>query len=254
MALHNEPAVAPTRQEQEYLLRVIEAGTRVADAHRLFLWTQGQLQALLPHRVLVAVRCAPDGQPGRIECVHGAVLDGDTLRRLGALQDGLAARIARCCPDGGRWPAPHGDAGAAGAMLTPFGADLVALGFDNVLVGGTGRLAEGASVILLFDVAGGPDARHAYFLDLLMPYLHLALMRLPPSARPQAMPARPLSAREAAIMGWLQAGKSNREIGHILDISALTVKNHLQRIYRLLGVANRAHALARCLELRLLGR
>ena len=72
--------------------------------------------------------------------------------------------------------------------------------------------------------------------------------------RVPAMLARPLSAREAAIMGWLQAGKSNREIGQILDISALTVKNHLQRIYRLLGVANRAHALARCLELRLLGR
>jgi DNA-binding CsgD family transcriptional regulator len=41
-------------------------------------------------------------------------------------------------------------------------------------------------------------------------------------------------------------------MGKILGISALTVKNHLQRIYRTLGVANRAHALARCMELRLL--
>jgi DNA-binding CsgD family transcriptional regulator len=38
----------------------------------------------------------------------------------------------------------------------------------------------------------------------------------------------------------------------LLGISALTVKNHLQRIYRTLGVGNRAHALARCIELRLL--
>ena len=53
-------------------------------------------------------------------------------------------------------------------------------------------------------------------------------------------------------MRWLREGKSNDEMARILGISALTVKNHLQRIYRMLGVSNRAHALARCLELRLL--
>jgi DNA-binding CsgD family transcriptional regulator len=41
-------------------------------------------------------------------------------------------------------------------------------------------------------------------------------------------------------------------VGCILGISAATVKNHLQRIYRTLGVSNRAHALARCSALRLL--
>jgi DNA-binding CsgD family transcriptional regulator len=41
-------------------------------------------------------------------------------------------------------------------------------------------------------------------------------------------------------------------MGKILGISGLTVKNHLQRIYRTLGVSNRAHALARCMDLRLL--
>jgi DNA-binding CsgD family transcriptional regulator len=66
------------------------------------------------------------------------------------------------------------------------------------------------------------------------------------------VPARPLSAREAEIIGWLRAGKSNDEMGELLGISALTVRNHLQRIYRTLGVSNRAHALARCLDLQLL--
>jgi DNA-binding CsgD family transcriptional regulator len=41
-------------------------------------------------------------------------------------------------------------------------------------------------------------------------------------------------------------------MGAILGISALTVRNHWQRIYRTLGVSNRAHALARCLDLQLL--
>jgi DNA-binding CsgD family transcriptional regulator len=63
---------------------------------------------------------------------------------------------------------------------------------------------------------------------------------------------RPLSARETEIVGWLREGKSNEEMAQILGTTAMTVKNHRQRIYRLLGVGNRAHALARCLELRLL--
>ncbi|WP_167759731.1 hypothetical protein [Massilia horti] len=39
--------------EQEYLLRVIEAAVQVRGLRQLFLWTQGQLQSLLP-----AARCS----------------------------------------------------------------------------------------------------------------------------------------------------------------------------------------------------
>jgi DNA-binding CsgD family transcriptional regulator len=106
---------------------------------------------------------------------------------------------------------------------------------------------------MLFGLAPLPTARHAYCLELLLPHLHLALGRLPaPRARASGAPVRPLSARETEIVGWLRTGKSNHEMGRLLGISALTVKNHLQRIYRTLGVSNRAHALARCLDLRLL--
>ncbi|MGB9107743.1 MAG: LuxR C-terminal-related transcriptional regulator, partial [Telluria sp.] len=139
--------------------------------------------------------------------------------------------------------------------LAGFDTDLRDAGFESVLVHGTGPLAEGASVFLLFGLPMRPGPRHAYFLELLLAQLHLALLRLPmPAERTAELPSRPLSARELDIVGWLREGKSNDEMGAILGISALTVKNHLQRIYRLLGVGNRAHALARCLELRLLDR
>ena len=52
-------------------------------------------------------------------------------------------------------------------------------------------------------------------------------------------------------MHWVREGKTNDEIGQILGISGLTVKNHLQRLYRLLGVSNRTHAIARGAALRL---
>ncbi|HSI63188.1 MAG TPA: LuxR C-terminal-related transcriptional regulator [Candidatus Saccharimonadia bacterium] len=53
------------------------------------------------------------------------------------------------------------------------------------------------------------------------------------------METPPLSAREDEVMRWLSEGKSNEEIGIILSISPHTVKNHLDRIYRKIGVDNR---------------
>jgi DNA-binding CsgD family transcriptional regulator len=51
-----------------------------------------------------------------------------------------------------------------------------------------------------------------------------------------------LSQREAEIMHWVRIGKTNYEIGVILNISAFTVKNHLQRIFKKLGTSSRAQA------------
>ncbi|CAG0978520.1 HTH-type quorum sensing-dependent transcriptional regulator RpaR [Methylophilaceae bacterium] len=57
--------------------------------------------------------------------------------------------------------------------------------------------------------------------------------------------AAPLSAREMEIMEWVMNGKTNFEIGMILNISVFTVKNHLQRIFRKLDVISRAQAVAK---------
>lgn len=255
-----EPVVILSRQEQEYLLRAIESGLRVASMRQFFLWTQGQLQALLPHEVMVALQFAPSGALRRLECLHATVLAPTAETLLADRRDGLALRIARHCQQGARLPAladlgagKQDGGGGHGGVLGGFEEELRQAGFDSVLVHGTGATAEGASVFVLFGLPMRPGPRHAYFLELLLAHLHLALLRLPsPEAHRTGIPARPLSEREAEIVGWLREGKSNEEMARILGISALTVKNHLQRIYRLLGVGNRAHALARCLELRLL--
>jgi transcriptional regulator EpsA len=251
-----DAVVILSRQEQEYLLRAVESGLRVDSMRQFFLWTQGQLQALLPHQVMVALQFAPSGALRRLECLHATVLPPRAEALLGCRRDGLALRIARHCMQGGRLPA-LADLGADGGedrrgALAGFGAELREAGFDSVLVHGTGPLAEGGSVFVLFGLPMRPGPRHAYFLELLLAHLHLALLRLPVQEARAGLPSRPLSARETEIVGWLREGKSNEEMALILGISALTVKNHLQRIYRLLGVGNRAHALARCLELRLL--
>jgi len=53
-----------------------------------------------------------------------------------------------------------------------------------------------------------------------------------------------LTEREAEIMNLLAQGRSNGAIATELFISEKTVKNHINRIYAKLGVANRAEAIA----------
>ena len=61
-----------------------------------------------------------------------------------------------------------------------------------------------------------------------------------------------LTVREQDILKWIYVGKSNFEIGAILKISPLTVKNHVQKILRKLNVVNRTQAIGKALELRIL--
>jgi DNA-binding CsgD family transcriptional regulator len=239
-----EAVVILSAREQEYLLGAIEAAVKVRDTRQFFLWTQGQLQALLPHQLMLCMQFDEVGALLRVE--------------------GLGARLALHCRDSERLPAITGGGRRAGdATLKLFRRELQQLGFDHLVVHGSGRLAGGGTLFALCGWHSIPTARHAYFLSLLLPHLHLALLRvtsarvpgqgqaLSPSAAPAS--ARPLSARELEILAWVREGKSNFEVGLILGISAVTVKNHLQRIYRTLGVSNRTHALARCISLQLLG-
>jgi DNA-binding CsgD family transcriptional regulator len=56
--------------------------------------------------------------------------------------------------------------------------------------------------------------------------------------------AHGLTKREAEVLQWLAAGKSNKDIGTILAISPRTVEKHLGRIFQYLGVETRTAAAA----------
>jgi len=66
----------------------------------------------------------------------------------------------------------------------------------------------------------------------------------PPTALASAPPAWDLGPREAEVLGLLIAGQRNREIATNLGISENTVKFHVAKIFRKLGVASRAEATA----------
>jgi DNA-binding CsgD family transcriptional regulator len=124
-----------------------------------------------------------------------------------------------------------------------------------------------------------PGATQVQLLDLLLSPLHLTYARVqnqeremgvhgshsphgtrvghsansavnsPASSRSQAPP---ITQREVQILRGVREGKTNQQIGEQLAISALTVKNHVQKILRKLGAANRAQAVAMAMALNLL--
>ena len=221
-----------TGREQEYLLHAVLGAHGIAVASDFFLWSQGPLQALLPHAILVCAQLGADGSVLRSEAWHSAVLDPAQLRDINDARDGQVARLARA------WRAGGQKAAIIGQVLV----------HGNVAAGG-------GSLFALYSMPAADTARQAYLLELLLPCLHLHWLALQDRGRmPMAGLAVPraASARELEVLHWVREGKSNDEVGQILGISGATVKSHLQRIYKLLGVSNRTQAVSRGIALRLL--
>jgi DNA-binding NarL/FixJ family response regulator len=57
-------------------------------------------------------------------------------------------------------------------------------------------------------------------------------------------PATSLTEREQQVLRGMSQGKSNAEIGRALYLSEDTVKTHARRLFRKLGVNDRAQAVA----------
>ena len=99
------------------------------------------------------------------------------------------------------------------------------------------------------------NEQHRSAMTLMLPYIDSALRQvahLPHQTEvPEVMVEERLqqdfglSEREIEILHWVAAGKTNAEIGMILDISAFTVKNHMQRVFKKLDVMNRTQAVSK---------
>lgn len=240
-------ALHQPRLIQDQLLLAIEAGTGLADRQQLFRWVRGPLQSLLPHEALLCLQVDGHGRVLRTLCLHQALLDSVALT---GLTDGLGPALAATWRAGPALPMV-----ADATPLDACGRLLRDNGFSHALVHGSAPGAGAGTVFALLGMPQRPDPGHAWLLQLLLPYLHMGLLRVPGRGAPRPggeTLARALSARELAILEAVRLGRTNEEAARQLGISALTVKNHLQRIYRVLGVANRAHAVARCLALKLL--
>jgi len=247
--------------EQESLLLNIDASFRVHSRPHFFSWTQGLLQNLIKHEVLM---CAlRSGGPLSFsvdtfamnvadpEIVSDAFLrDAPVTPVLIRLWEEYAYRPVTC---------EVGDLEAlAGGS---FARELQRIGATRLVIHGTHNCEGVAESFFIFACVPGTDTdarRQAYLTQLLVPFLHSAWIRTrlnaPARSNETPKPARTgnITPREQEILKWIYLGKSNFEIGAILAISPLTVKNHVQKILRKLNVVNRAQAVGKALELRIL--
>lgn len=236
--------------------RLIEEVIGVRRHVDLLKWLQGDVQHYLPHEIMVAAW--GDFHLGAVRhdivsALPGVRTEHASPEKLSPLLRGLF----ECWVEHGKKPYALG-AGESGFMLADSGLQC-ALG--DALQGMRSVLVHGISdergrqdcLYVIFSAQEALDESACRAMAVLLPYLDAALRQvdhLPRQNRGAPPPAHHgdehgLSERETEIMDWLRKGKTNHEIGSILDISAFTVKNHLQRIFKKLDAFNRTQAVAK---------
>jgi transcriptional regulator EpsA len=238
--------------ELERLLITIESSQQVYRRYQYFLWSQGALQSFLPHEIL-AVGHGRYGTPEyRCEIISRGVFDEDPA---GARQAELLVReMAEAWHESGRMPLLHP---MPGARFDSINEKLQTLGLGPALCHGVREfLGENSGFFAFLRMSQPPSRRHAYHAEILVPHLHLALHRMltaehTTTDRRQRYSAN-LSRREIEVVTKIRDGKTNQQIAEDLQLSPLTIKNHVQSLLRKLSVANRAQAVAKAVKTRLI--
>jgi transcriptional regulator EpsA len=243
--------------EREALLLNLDVSLRVNARPQLFSWVQGALQSLIQHEVLVCGLQEGRQAAMRVDTFSTAPTDCARLGELFQHDVSLVPHLIKLWEEN-RCQAiiAEADRGASGTNGS-LSRELARLGVPHVLAHGTHDSAGNMTSFFLFACRPGVlSHKQAYLADLVVPYLHAAWVRSQvtwPLERAGVKPVKSglLTPREQQILQWIYHGKSNIEIGMILDISPLTVKNHVQKTLRKLNVLNRTQAVGKALALRI---
>jgi len=246
--------------DPQVLLGVIADAVQVRRRYEFFVWAQVRLQSIFPHDVLVCG--VPRNQSARMffDYYYSVPVDPEALSRLCHPRDGLANDLVDRWIGDGYEPLLIGKDAALSADAR-LGNELAALGFGDCIVHGIPKAQAAASAHCFFafvSMQSMSGERDRYLAQMLVPHIFSAYSRAQTRERPAAElePAGERDAtitdREVEILRWIREGKSNLEIGMILSISPLTVKNHVQKILRKLNATNRAQAVSKAISMKLL--
>jgi transcriptional regulator EpsA len=248
----------PGSLELESLLLNLDGALKVRVRHQLFSWTQGALQNLIAHDLLICALCHDRPVLQHVDSFSTAPVEPAHFNELFRHDASLVPAIFKSWEENHCQPVAidvgNGDHHAGGALAR----ELARLGASSIVAHGTHDTA--GQVSSLFTFASRPGAvgpRQLYLAEIVVPFLHAAWMRTQvnwQAKNPGAKQAEAglVTSREREVLEWMYRGKSNIEIGMILGISPLTVKNHVQKILRKLDVLNRTQAVGKALALRIL--
>jgi transcriptional regulator EpsA len=242
--------------QRERFAHVVESSLRVCRLSQFFLWTQGEVQTLLPHEILI---CG---------LAHGSG-GGLIFRKFASTRYFRSHHFAEVCKPGdglitrmiAQWrssltPCMVGP-GTTGGEESGW-LDMVEKNeLKNIVAHGTRSTDGRVSSFFGFSRVGvALDERLSLVMHLLVPHLQTTFTRVvieetrlaSRSARARAA----LTKRELEVLRWIRDGKTNSDVAVILHVSPNTVKNHTQKILKKLSVENRSHAVARAISLGIL--
>jgi transcriptional regulator EpsA len=252
-------ASLPDQLELESLMLNVDASLRVHARHQLFTWTQGLLQNLVKHELLICALRSGEPLMFHVDAFATSPVEPGPFGEMFRRDTSLVPHVIKSWEDNFFRPVICEIGGGSQFAQTALARELARIGVNALLAHGTydafGKLASFFVFACKSDAIG---PRQAYLAELVVPFLHLAWLRAQVN-RPATEgggvgheSSTLLTTREQEILRWIHLGKSNIEIGTILGISPLTVKNHVQKILRKLNVQNRAQAVGRGLALRIL--
>lgn len=241
---------------------VLTESLRVSQRIHLFNWLQGEFQFLLGHEVVIFGIKSLDNDAYQFDYLtstryfnqsqFSSVIEYET----GLIQEVLAMWEKTSLPlfvtneiesmDSSNCSVMHFDEQVLNdSELKNF----VAHGFGE-------SNSKISSVVIFARLHKPPSVNLAKILELIMPNLHCALIRAASyKNNATTMDSNTISNmtnRESEILQWLHMGKTNWEISSILNISPLTVKNHVQNILRKLDVQNRSQAAVKAAKIGLI--
>jgi transcriptional regulator EpsA len=236
--------------EQGALIRVAETCVGIRTPADFQAWICGQVKEYFPHETAIYALGCVLGEQLRISQLSGVNCPPDCLERFERITTLRERRIVQ------RWLAQHraqivNVSDVATKMSSQERDHVRTLGISNfVAFGGLDVAGKAGSYFCFGQVPGGATTRHAYKLELLLPYLHQTLVRVFHQSGDRLVEStqtgRLLTKRQRQILSLLATGLSNRAIAEKLSRSELTVQNHVHAIFKKLGVRSRAAAIAFC--------
>jgi transcriptional regulator EpsA len=244
-----------TPSEIERFLFIIELGLEIRSRERFRNWSQGVLQGILPSKSMIFGLSRRGGGTASVDHVSSMPISQGTLRSMFDPESGLLTQALNAWSRGGYAPLVVRTRHGLVTEANPISMALDREGLQNIALHGTCPIDGYHSAFYGFlDIPDAALEKFPLALELLVPHLFTATARLlmeesTPRLPIPEMSGALLTARQQQVLKWICAGMSNFEIANVLQVSPLTVKNHVQNLFRRLKVQNRAQAVGKGLSL-----
>lgn len=241
-----------TPADEAALIKLMDSLGRINTGDRLISWVRKDLQSIFPHGAFICGvgRIHPTGISPVKLYVSNFPLDylqslkqANGLYFSSAIQNWLATGEVLLLDIG-----KTDDAELDPDWLERFKASSL----QNIAAHGIYDLTrQHASYFSFHQIPGTLRARHRFLLQMLVPHMHAALLRILHKIKEDKGAAganRVLTTRELEVLTWICEGKTSTEIATILNISPSTVRNQTQSILVKLRVNTRAQAAAKAIK------